>query len=228
MIVFVYNHLIKSASNSLISEYAKKESSWKLLKEQTYNLDIKALKSLLIEEDEVSKRAIEIDMLENKSENNLMDIVKIMSFGNRFWDGLSKYAVTDDFLKPFSTDIWEISNKVKKAKNLNSRDISLGNKVLKIIEENNIGIEVIKEMSNETEKEIIDIKAVYDRLKLISKNDWNKIFDLGDQTKIYDALELSNLKSVFKSIIKDEIIKEINLIKALESVKKVSKFGLHF
>lgn len=129
---------------------------------------------------------------------------------------------------PRERDIWEISNKVKKAKNLNSRDISLGNKVLKIIEENNIDVEIIKEMSNEIEKEIIDIKAVYDRLKLISKNDWNKIFDIGEQTKIYDALELSNLKSVFKSIIKDEIIKEINLIKALESVKKVSKFGLHF
>lgn len=228
LIVFVYNHLVKSSNNSLISEYAKKESSWKLLKEQTYTLDLNVIKSLLIEESEVSKREIETDILENKSENNLMDIVKIMSFGNRFWDGLSKYSLTDDLLNPFSTDIWEISNKAKKAKNLNSRDISLGNKVLKIIEENKISIEIIKEMSNETEKEIIDIKAVYDRLKLISKNDWNKIFDIGEQTKIYDTLELSNLKSVFKSIIKDEIIKEINLIKALESVKKVSKFGLHF
>ena len=75
---------------------------------------------------------------------------------------------------------------------------------------------------------MIDIKAIYDRLKLISKNDWSKIFDLGEQTKIFDNLELLNLKSVQKSISKNETVKEINVINALKSIKKLTKFKLYY
>ena len=129
----------------------------------------------MIEESEVAKRDIEIGVLETKAENNLLDIAKIMGLGNKFWDGLSKYALNEESLKAFSTDVWEISNKIKKTKNLNSRDISLGNKVLKIIEDNKLDLETIKGMSNEVETEIIDIKAVYDRLRLISNSCYVKI-----------------------------------------------------
>jgi len=33
-LTFVYNHLTEEANNTLISEYAKRESSWKRLKER--------------------------------------------------------------------------------------------------------------------------------------------------------------------------------------------------
>jgi hypothetical protein len=75
--------------------------------------------------------------------------------------------------------------------------------------------------------EVIDVKAIYDRLKLISKNDWSKIFDIGEQTKIFDNLELSNLKSVQKSISKNEIVKEVNIERALKSINKLSRFGIN-
>ena len=87
------------------------------------------------------------------------------------------------------------------------------------IEENNINIDNIKSLSNEIEVEVIDVKAIYDRLNLISKNDW---------TKIFDNLELLNLKSVQKSISKNEIVKEINIVNALKSIKKITKFGLNY
>ena len=131
-------------------------------------------------------------------------------------------------LKTLSTDVWEISNKIKKSKNLNSRDLTIGNKVITHIEENNINIDYIKSLSNEIEVEVIDVKALYDRLKQISKNDWSKIFDLGEQTKIFDNLELMNLKSVQKSISKNDIVKEINIVNAMKSLKKLSKFGQKF
>jgi hypothetical protein len=54
------------------------------------------------------------------------------------------------------------------------------------------------------------------------------IFLIWKQTKLFDNLELSNLKSVHKSISKNESIKEINIINALKSVKKLTKFGLKF
>lgn len=228
LIVFVYNHLVRSSNNSLISEYAKRESSWKLLKEQSYKLDFEIISSLLITKEEVFYRELENEIDENISENNLMKITKILGYGNRFWDGLSKFSLSDLFLNTFSTDIWEISNKIKRSKNLNSRDISIAMKILRIIEENKIDIESIKELSNEIEKELTDIKAIYDRLKLIRKSDWSKIFDLGEQTKIFDNLELLNLKSVYRSISKNENIKEINILNALKSIKKLTKFGLNY
>lgn len=228
LIVFVYNHLVSSSNNSLISEYAKRESSWKLLKEQSYKLDFEIISSFLITKEEVYFRELENEIDENISENNLMKITKILGYGNRFWDGLSKFSLSDLFLNSFSTDIWEISNKIKRSKNLNSRDISIAIKVLRIIEDNKIDIESIKELSNEIEKEVTDVKAVYDRLKLIKKSEWSKIFDLGEQTKIFDNLELLNLKSVYRSISKNESIKEINILNALKSIKKLTKFGLNF
>lgn len=228
LIIFVYLQMVNSSNNSLISEYAKRESSWKLLKEQNYLIDITKFPSCFIEKEIVLTRDIETEEIDNKSENNIININRILSFGNKFWDGFSKYVLENENLKNSYTDIWEISNKIKRNKNLTNRDVSLGIKYLNYIDNNNLNIEYLKSLSKEEEIEIIDIKAVYDRLKLISKADWSKILDLGDQTKIFDNLELANLKSVQKSLVKNENIKEISLINTLKSIKKLSKFGLKF
>lgn len=58
-----------------------------------------------------------------------------------------------------STDIWEIANKIKRSKNLNTRDISIGNKFLAYIEDNQINIDQIKSLSNKIETDVIDIKV---------------------------------------------------------------------
>lgn len=228
LIVFVYHQLVKSSNNSLISEYAKRESSWKLLKDENYKFNFEQYSDCFTTKEQVLAREIETEEIDNKSENNLISINKILGFGNKFWDGVSKWSMNIEELKEFSTDMWEIANKIKRAKNLNSRDISVGNKLLSYIEQNNIDIDAIKSLSNEVEVEVIDVKAIYDRLKLISKNDWSKIFDFGEQTKIFDNLELLNLKSVQKSISKNEVIKEINIVKALKSLKKLKRFGMNF
>lgn len=227
LIVFVYNHLVKSSNNSLISEYAKRETSWKLLKEESYNFEIVNYNDCFVAQNIISSREVETEEIDNKSENILMNITKILGFGNKFWSGVSKWAINIDELRELSTDAWEIANKIKRAKNLNSRDIAIGNKIILYIEDNNISIESIKSLSNEIEVEVIDVKATYDRLKLISKNDWTKIIDLGEQTKIFDNLELLNLKSVHKSISKNENIKEVNVVNALKSIIKLSKYGIN-
>ncbi len=228
LIVFVYQQLVKSSNNSLISEYAKRESSWKLLKDENYKFNFEQYSECFITKEQVLTREIETEEIDNKSENNLMSINRILGFGNKFWDGVSKWSMNSEELKEFSTDIWEIASKIKRAKNLNSRDIAIGNKLLSHIEDNNIDVDIIKSLSNEIEVEVIDVKAIYDRLKLISKNDWSKIFDLGEQTKIFDNLELANLKSVQKSIAKSETVKEVNVVNALKSIKKLNKFGLKY
>lgn len=228
LIVFVYHQLVKSSNNSLISEYAKRESSWKLLKDENYKFNFEQYSDFFITKEQVLAREIETEEIDNKSENNLMSINKILGFGNKFWDGVSKWSMNIEEFKESSTDIWEIASKIKRAKNLNSRDIAIGNKLLSHIEDNSIDVNSIKSLSNEIEVEVIDVKAIYDRLKLISKNDWSKIFDLGEQTKIFDNLELANLKSVQKSISKNETVKEVNIVNALKSLKKLAKFGVNY
>ena len=228
LIVFVYNQLVNSSNNSLISEYAKRESSWKLLKEESYKINIGEYADCFTTIDEVIIRDIETVEKDNNSESNLLNISQILGFGNKFWDGVSKFVLDIHELKDLSISSWEIANKIKRGKNLTSRDISIGNKLLNYIRQHSLDIDYIKTLSTEFEVEIIDVKAVYDRLNLISKNDWNKIIDLGEQTKIFDNLELSNIKSVRKSIIKNDGVKEVNVIKALKSIKKLKKFGLDF
>ncbi|MDP2175216.1 MAG: hypothetical protein Q8K70_04825 [Bacteroidota bacterium] len=52
------------------------------------------------------------------------------------------------------------------------------------------------------------------------------MIDVASQTKIFDNLEFSNIKSVQTSLTKKEKIKKQALIKAYESIKKLKKFGV--
>lgn len=79
-------------------------------------------------------------------------------------------------------------------------------------------------------KNIINVQFVLMSLDIWQvqvKNDWTKIINLGEQTKILDNLELLNLKSVQKSISKNENIKEVNIVNALKSIKKLKKYGVN-
>lgn len=62
---------------------------------------------------------------------------------------------------------------------------------------------------------------------LLQKEDWKRIIDLASQTKIFNNLELANVKSVQTSLAKKEKIKEQALIRAYESMKKLKKFGIN-
>jgi len=69
LILFVYNHIIQEASGSLISEYAKRESSWKKLMGVNYNIDlIDALSDCIISNEELLNREHEkeIDFIYKK------------------------------------------------------------------------------------------------------------------------------------------------------------------
>jgi hypothetical protein len=78
----------------------------------------------------------------------------------------------------------------------------------------------------EEEEEIVEIKFIYDRLLLLSKDEWKRIIDLANQTKIFNSLELANVKSVQIALSRNEKIKEQALIKTFESFRKLKKFGI--
>ena len=227
LLSFVYNHIITEASGSLISEYAKRSTSWEKLKNAKYSEDlILMLNRYLITEEEKIQRENEKEIDTSKIEDAVFLVSEIQKMGLKFWDGFRNYVENN---KPEGFN-WSISfdlvSRLKKNLNLTTREISFGKKVLDYIQLNPQLIEEIKSLSNLEEVEIVEVKFIYDKLLLLSKDEWKRIIDIADQTKIFSYLELSNVKAVQTSITKKEKVKEQALIKAYDSIKKLKKFGI--
>jgi hypothetical protein len=93
--------------------------------------------------------------------------------------------------------------------------------------ENSALIDEVKALSKLEDKEIVEVKFIYDKLLLISKDDWKRIFDIATQTKIFNNLELANVKAVQTSLVKKEKVKEQALIRSYESLRKLKKFRIN-
>lgn len=227
ILLFVYKHLVKEASNSLISEYAKRESSWTKLKETTYSKNlIDLLSDYLISEEEKIQRENEKEIDTSNVEDAIFLISEIQKMGLKFWDGFRHYVYNK---KPEGFDwgiAFDLVNRLRNSNNLAPREITFGKKVLDFIQVNPTLVEEIKSLSMLADKEIVEVKFIYDKLLLISKDDWKRIIDVAGQTKIFNNLELANVKSVQTSLSKKEIVKEQTLIKCYESLKKLKKFGI--
>ena len=228
LLVFVYNHLTKNAINTLISEYAKKETSWKKLQEENYNLNYNILNSYLISEEEAIARAKEKEIDENDTENDLFIKSEIKKLGVKFWDGFKFYIDEHPINGLDYYDIFDLVKKIKENRNLNSKDCHIGKKGLEFISENTDKLVEIKNLSPLKENEVIEIKPIYDRLKLVSSEDWKKIIALGEQTKLFEYKELSNVKYVSSKLLRKDSVKESALIKCFDSLKKVKKFGIKY
>ncbi len=227
LLVFVYNHIITEASGSLISEYAKRTTSWDKLKNTRYSEDlIKTLNSYLISEEEKTQRENEKETDTNNVENTIFLVSEIQKLGLKFWDGFKAY-INKNKLEGFDYIVlFDLFKKLKEQKNLGNREIAFGKKTLDYIKTNPNLIEEIKSLSKLSDIEIVDVKFIFDRLLLLSRNDWQKIIDVAGQTSIFDNLELANVKSVQSSIAKKEIVKEQALLKCFESLKRLKKFGI--
>ena len=227
LLVFTYNHIITEASGSLISEYAKRQSSWEKLKNTTYSENlISVLNEYLISEEEKIQRENEKEIDTNNIEDSVFVISEIQKMGLKFWDGFRIYIDTN---KPDGFD-WSIAfdlvSRLNKNKNLTTREITFGKKVLDYFQENSALIDEVKALSKLEDKEIVEVKFIYDKLLLVSKDDWKRMIDVASQTKIFNNLELANLKAVQTSLAKKEKVKEQALIKAYESIKKLKKYKI--
>ena len=227
LISFIYNQLFTDTSIGLFSEYAKRETTWKKLQEVSYSEDLKQiLKRYLVTETERDEREKEKEIETTNVENTIFVISEIYKLGLKFWDGFKIYL---DKNKPKDFDYLtarELYDKLKTYKNLIPKEISFGKKVLNFIQENPSVVEEIKSLSKLKEVVAIEIKPIYDKLLLLKKKDWDKWIAVAEQTKVFNNHELANIKSVRISLIKNELIKEQALLKAYESLKKLSKWGM--
>lgn len=227
LLVFVYEHIISEASGSLISEYAKRASSWDKLKETPYSENlIYILEDYLISEEEKTQREKEKEIDTNNVEDAVFIISEIQKMGVKFWDGFKIY-LDKNKIEGFDWSFaFDLASKLEKNQNLRTREISFGKKVLDYVQNNPQIIKEAKSLSKIEEKEIIEIKFIYDKLSLVKKDEWKRIIDLASQTKVFDNLELANIKAVQMSLVKKEKVKEQALIRAFESIKKLKRFGI--
>lgn len=227
LLVFVYEHIISEASGSLISEYAKRASSWEKLKETPYSEKlIYILEDYLISEEEKIQREKEKEIDTNNVEDAVFIISEIQKMGVKFWDGFKMY-IDKNKIEGFDWSIaFDLASKLEKNQNLRTREISFGKRVLDYLQNNPQIIEEAKALSKLEEKEIIEIKFIYDKLSLVKKDEWKRIIDLASQTKVFDNLELANVKAVQMSLAKKEKVREQALIKAFNSLKKLNRFGI--
>ena len=227
LLVFVYDNLVKEANNSLISEYAKRESSWNRLKETPYNevfQDI--LSDYLISPEEKETRENEKEIDTNNQEDRLFVISEIHKLGLKFWNGFVMYLGRNSIEGFNVNSVEEVFKNIQKGKNLLPRDITIGRKLMQYLDENPSFLEEIKALSKMEDKESVELKFMFDRLKLLSKDDWKRIIDLANQTKIFTIPELGNVKSIQTAIAKNEPLKEQSLMKAFESLLKLKRFGV--
>ena len=197
LLVFVYNHIITEASGSLISEYAKRSTSWDKLKNTKYSEDLIAiLNDYLISEEEKAQRENEKEIDTNSVEDSVFVVSEIRKMGLKFWDGFRIY-IDINKLNGFDwSAAFDLVSRLKKNRNLTTREITFGKKVLDYIQAFPQLIDEVKSLSKLEDTEIIELKFIYDKLQLISKDDWKRIIDLANQTKVFTNLELSNIKSV--------------------------------
>ncbi|MFY7936955.1 MAG: AIPR family protein [Flavobacterium sp.] len=228
LLVFVYDHLVKEAHNSLISEYAKRESSWNRLKETQYDEDLQAiLKDYLISIKEKEDRESEKDIDTNDEEDRLFIISEIHKFGLKFWDGFVRFLENNSLEGFNKNSVEEVLKAIQKNKNFLPRDITIGRKMIRYLAENPSFLLDMKVQSKLEDKESVEIKYMFDRLKLLAKDDWKKIIDLANHTNIFTIPELGNVKSIQSSLSKNERIREQSLLKAYESIKKLKRFGIN-
>lgn len=227
LMIFVYNYLTTEAANSLISEYAKKATSWSKLKKVNPPFDlIEAIDSYLITDEQKQQREKEKDVNINNTEDSLFIVSEIREIGLRFWDGLKNYIKANNINEFNWTDSFELYSRLKKKSNLRARDISFGKNVLDYVQSNPTFVEEIRSLSKENEEDLVELKFVYDKLLLLSKEEWDRIIDFSSQTKIFDNLELHNVKSIRSSLLKRESVREQALLRAYESILKLSRYGI--
>jgi len=156
----------------------------------------------------------------------MFSVNEIQKMGLRFWDGFRIFVDINKSVDFNYMHAFELFKKLKEQKNLTAAEITFGKSVLKYTQDNPSLIDEIKSLSNIEDKDIIEIKFIYDKLLLISKEDWKRIFDIATQTKLFSYNELANVKTVQLAISKKENIKEQSIFKAYESLLKLKKFGI--
>ncbi|WP_372745931.1 AIPR family protein [Lutibacter sp.] len=226
LLIRVYQFL-NNLDVALISEAAKSEKTWNLLKEtKDFSLNMDSIKPYLIS-DEDYKARYELNVDEVSETKRYETMEKITSLGLSFWDGLCLYMIRQDCLSAVEQNyVFNIKGKLSRNGNLTDVEIEKGGMIIDILNNQNIDFENIKKLSKLDEKELIDPIVIYNRLKLVDNETWKKVIGLGEQTGKLSFKEVSVIKTVMLKLKKQESIDLKRLQIVNDALNKMKKFGI--
>ena len=222
----VYDYLTRE-SPGLVSEFAKRETTWKALKDRSIKIDLRRI-SLLSEEEKTK-----LDFEKTEEELSLQDEIRLKNYvyqlGIKFWDGFRIYVEKQDSSIEKLDAIEDLLKKIKNNKPLTSRNVNLAKRTEAVLQNDPTKHELFLSLSplEVKNKEVLNIENAYKKLISISPENWKRILALGEQQKIFEYKELAMLKSINRKIRNKESIQENLLVAANKSLEKVKKFGLY-
>ena len=215
---------------ALISEAAKAEKTWTLLKDKKgFELSYEIIKGYLASENyDAKKRYKSVDegIEETKKYNNLE---RITSLGLRFWDGLSLFNITNSILSPFqSTVVSKIANKLQFSGTISEREIEKAVEIINILTEKGIEFDKVAALSKLEKDQIVDASSLFNRISALTDNDWSRVISLGEQTQTLLFNEISVIRSVISKLKHKEDIdlKRLGIVET--ALKKLKKFGVKY
>lgn len=227
-LVWIYG-LLTNLDVALVSEAAKAEKTWIHIKEQKDSpLDEQILSEYLISEEDFESRYSK-ENAESAEVKYYQDLEKITAMGLKFWDGLFKYNSETEILSSYQeTSVTMIRNALKKSSRMSDRLVAKGIQVIDIVNQKNIDVNSISELSRVKEEKTIDPAALVNRLNRLSDQDWNRIFDLGSQTGSLNLNEISTLKTVRQKLKRNETVDLKRLKIAASAIDKMKRFGVKY
>jgi len=226
---FVYEFL-NDLSESLISEAAKYERTWDTLRQRKdHPFDLTALTTFLASEADRAARYALADEDADKAKNHSM-LQRVTDMGTRFWNGLSLYALRNDLFDANQRGhIMSIANKLlRNGTGLTTREVEKGNVILDQFETMALEAEDIRSLSKEEEKTLIDPEQAMQRFTAVPDSEWQRILDLGEQTKRLSYNEVKairELRTYLKTKSK-EILPLATLTQVETALGKLKGFGL--
>ncbi len=227
LLVLVYK-FFTSLDVALISEAVKSEKVWDSLKGvKVENVDFEIINKYLITDEQFKLRyeSKSDEVAEAEKYNTLEEIT---SLGLKFWDGLCLYMLRSDNLSQVEQNyVSGIRGKLKRNGNFTDSDIKRGGEIISKLKELQVDFNDISSISKLSDNETLDPSVVYNRLKLIDKETWKKVIDIGEQTGKLSFNEISVIKTVISRVNKQENIDLKRLEIVNNSLDKVKKFGVN-
>lgn len=226
LLVFVYNYF-RDLDVALISEAVKSEKVWEKLKQNKVDkIDFNIVNKYLITESEFKQRyeSMSDEVVETAKYNTLEEIT---SLGLKFWDGLCLYILRTDYMSQVEQNyISGIRSKLKRNGNFTDGEIKRGGEIISKLKEFKIDFNEISSLSKLSNNGMLDPSVIYNRIKLIDKDTWKKIIDIGEQTGKLSFNEVSVIKTVLTKVRKHENIDLRRLGIVNDSLDKIKKYGL--
>lgn len=221
---------LNNLSDSLISEAAKYERTWEALKQRKdCPFDLKVLATYMATEALLIARYTQVDADADKARNHGM-LQRVTDMGTRFWNGLSVHALRHDLFDANQRGfIMNIANKLlRNGADLTAREVEKGNTILDLFETLGLTVDDIRSLSKQEEKPIIDAEQAMQRFSVVPDSEWQRLLDLGEQTKRLNYNEAKAIKElrIYLKTNSKEIFPITKLTLVEDSIRKLKSFGV--